>query len=550
METFKRLKPYLRAGRGASKGFTLFMLAMAALTTLLPAFLHRVFFDRVIPEHCRTLIFPAFLAIISADLLGAAMRLSADRCLAAEGRERRLQERIRLVRKLMEIRVFWHQSRGSGAVIRHFEDAGFLGDLRPLFLRSLVGPALTMLVLLPGMFFIQPLLALGRILVVIPALVLGVVFLERDLSYERRVWNVRRRLASALFQGSAGAADLKSVRCGSGYHRHLRSFMEALGQLEEKRSLLNAGWEAAATVVSRIGTALTLLLAIYFVLDGRLSFGSYIAFSIIAGRCMAAMNEFLGGLRSLARAGNSAGRHKALFSQSDDVGPRREYLGAHSLISKGLDISNLHFAYHSGPKILRNLGLEVGEGERVWLRGGSGAGKSTLFALLLGHFRPDGGTINWNGQSLIECPWGLRALIVGSVPQEPMLFRGTVRDNLCLFGPAPSDRRLWQALESAGADDIVAGMSGGLHHHLAHGDGGLSGGQRQRLALARLMLRKPPLILLDEPVNALDSMSASKVSDSLESACLNRTVLIIHHAEKPPLFVHRRVQLADGIIHA
>jgi ABC-type bacteriocin/lantibiotic exporter with double-glycine peptidase domain len=548
METFQRLKPYLRAGCGAFTGFILFMLALAALTTLVPAFLHRVFFDRVIPEHCRTLILPAFLAIISADFLGAAMRLSADRSLAIEGRERRLRERIRVVRKLMNIRVSWHQSRGSGAVIRHFEDAGFLGGLRPLFLRSLVGPAMTMLVLLPGMFFIQPLLALGRILVVIPALVLGMLFLERDLSYERRIWNIRRRLASALFQGSAGAADLKTVGCGSGYHRHLRSLMETLGRLEEKRSILNAGWEAAAAVVSRIGTALTLLWAVYFVLDGRLSFGSYIAFSIIAGRCMAAMNEFLGGLRSLARAGNSAGRHKDLFSQSDDVGPRREYLAAPSLISKGLGIFNLRFAYHGGPKILRNLGLEVGEGERVWLRGGSGAGKSTLFGLLLGFFRPDGGTISWNGQSLIECPPGLRSLIVGSVPQEPMLFQGTIRDNLCLFAPPPSDRRLWQALESAGADDIVAGLSGGLQHRLADGDAGLSGGQRQRLALARLMLRKPPLILLDEPVNALDPISAAKVSHSLESVCLNRTVLIIHHAEKPPLHVHRCVQLVGGII--
>ena len=525
------------------------MLALAALTTLVPAFLYRVFFDRVIPEHSRTLILPVIAAIISADLLGAATRFSADRFLAAEGRGRRSRERRRVVRKLMGVCVSWHQSRGSGAVIRHFEDAGILGDLQPHFLRSLVGPALTILVLLPGMFFIQPFLALGRILVVIPALIIGVVFLERDLSYERRVWNIRRRLASALFEGTAGAADLKSLRNGSGYDRYLRSFLDVLGQVEEKRSILNAGWEATAAVVSRIGAAMTLLWAVYFVLDGRLSFGSYIAFSIIAGRCIAAINEFLGGLRSLARAGNSAGRHKILFNQSDDAGPRREYLSVHSLTSSGLGIHNLRFAYHGGPRILKNLGLEVGEGERVWLSGGSGAGKSTLFSLLLGYFPPDGGTIMWNGRSLLECPPGLRTFIVGSVPQKPTLFQGTVRDNLCLFGPPPSDRRLWEALESAGADDIVAGMPGGLHHRLAHGDAGLSGGQRQRLALARLILRKPPLILLDEPVNSLDPISASKVSDSLETVCRNRTVLIIHHADRPPMRVHRRVQLAEGIIH-
>jgi ABC-type bacteriocin/lantibiotic exporter with double-glycine peptidase domain len=127
-----------------------------------------------------------------------------------------------------------------------------------------------------------------------------------------------------------------------------------------------------------------------------------------------------------------------------------------------------------------------------------------------------------------------------------VFFEGSIRDNLCLFGPRLPDRRIWAALESADADDVVSGLPGGLDSPLPGDDGGLSGGQRQRLAIARMLLYSPDLILLDEPVNSLDPRSAAVVGRSLSSACSGRTVLLISHGAAVPIAVDRELILDGG----
>ncbi|RKX78178.1 MAG: hypothetical protein DRP60_05695 [Spirochaetes bacterium] len=155
----------------------------------------------------------------------------------------------------------------------------------------------------------------------------------------------------------------------------------------------------------------------------------------------------------------------------------------------------------------------------------------------------------FSGSVLNNCTIPRRRELVGAVLQNPAFFDGTVRENLCLYAPSPSDALLWAALESAAAEDVVARLPGGLDARLSGEDSGLSGGQRQRLAIARLMVHPPALILLDEPVNALDSMSSKRVRLSLESACRGKTVLLISHSLELPLEVHRTVILSGGCIH-
>ena len=548
MKLFQGLTPYLSKEYGESDIFTIVLLFTAALSSLIPAFLHRVFFDRVIPDRSRELIGPILILLVLVELAGVLSRLQADRQLACRSRENRHRRRIRLVDHLWRLRISWFDAQGPGAVIRHYDDAGLLGDMRSVFLREIVGPALILLVLLPPMFVLQPVLALCRITATVPAMIAGFGFLKRDLQYERKIWGVRRRLTTDLFRGARGISTLKSGRGGDGYARYLRSVMNKLGLLEEQRRILGARWEAAAACTTRIGGALILVLAVFLVIEGRLTFGSYIAFSILSSRSMAAMGEFLGGIRSLARAGNAVDRHRTLFLQETDEGPPSASLNPLSSGQGGLNITGLTFAYPDSGRILQGLNLNVMKGERVLITGGSGAGKSTLFSILLGFYSPLNGRMTFSGMSLTECAASRRRELIGAVLQYPSFFDGTVRDNLCLYGAAPSDRCLWAALEAAAADDIVSRIPGGLNARLIGEDSGLSGGQRQRLAIARLMVRPPSLILLDEPVNALDAACNERVRHSLAKACEGRTVLLISHGAALPLPVHRRLSLVGGRI--
>jgi ABC-type bacteriocin/lantibiotic exporter with double-glycine peptidase domain len=383
---------------------------------------------------------------------------------------------------------------------------------------------------------------------VLPSLLLGLSFLKADLLYERRIWTVRKRLTTDLFRGARGAAALKSGGGGTGYSRYLRNIMNRLGQMEMKRRILGAGWEAAAAGSSRIGGTLILALAVYLVLIGKLTFGSYIAFSILSSRSLNAAGELLGGLRSLARSGNSAYRHRELFSRDTDIPLFSCNLSRKESQENGLHITGLSFSYPDSGKVLRNLHLKAERGERILLSGNSGAGKSTLFSLILGFQQPQSGRIDYSGLSLNSCTVSERREIVGAVLQNPSFFDGTVRDNLCLYAPPPSDSRLWEALESAAAADIVSRLPGGLDGRLSGEDSGLSGGQRQRLAIARLMVNPPSLILLDEPVNALDVISSRRVGLSLEKACEGKTVLLISHSRELPMEVHRKITLENGML--
>jgi len=550
MKMFNSLDPYLNSDEYVSDFPVVTLLFTAALASLLPAFLSRVFFDRVIPDRASGLILPIFFLLICVESAGIFSRFQADRYLAGQSRKLRHRRRILLVNRIWKLRLDWFQLHGPGAVVRHFDDAGILGDLRQVWLRDILGPLLVLLVLLPPMFVLQPVLALSRLGTILPSILIGFSFLKRDLKYERQIWSVRKRLTTDLFRGARGAATLKSGTGGAGYTRYMRCIMNRLGHIEGKRRILTAGWEAAAAGSSRIGGALVLMLAVYLVVLGKLTFGSYIAFSILSSRSMTAAAEFLGGLRSLARSGNSAARHRELFKEETDYHFPLTDLTRPVVPGRGLSVSSLSFSYPGSGKILHNLNLELGCGERVLLAGPSGAGKSTLFSLLLGFQAPLSGSIYFSGLSLGGCAPSRRREIVGAVLQSPSFFDGTVRENLCLYEPSPPDTHLWKALEAAAAEDIVAALPGGLDARLSGENSGLSGGQRQRLAIARLMVHPPELILLDEPVNALDGHSADRVRRSLEKACMGKTVLLISHSGELPLKVHRRLFLENGTVRA
>ena len=166
---------------------------------------------------------------------------------------------------------------------------------------------------------------------------------------------------------------------------------------------------------------------------------------------------------------------------------------------------------------IRDLTFDVARGRRVVLCGPSGAGKSTVLALVLGHLRPDAGVVATDGGDIV---W---------LPQHPHLFSGTIADNVTLGDPRWSDAAVSAALAAAGAT-FVESLPSGLDTCV--GDRGLtlSGGQRQRIALARVLVRPAPTLLLDEPLANLDNARRAQVSASIERATRGRTVVIAAHA--------------------
>ena len=207
---------------------------------------------------------------------------------------------------------------------------------------------------------------------------------------------------------------------------------------------------------------------------------------------------------------------------------------------------SVSFSYPSRPApVFEQLDLTLLPGEMVALVGESGAGKSTVASLLLRLAEPSAGRVSIGGVDLAACDTAAWRSLVAWVPQRPVIFRGTVADNIRLGDADASDERVRGAASLAGADGFVCRLPDGYETFVGDGGRPLSAGERRRLALARAFLRDAPLVVLDEPTADLDPESAALVAEAVERLRGGRTVLVIAH--RPELFRHAdRVVVLDG----
>ncbi|VAW67949.1 Efflux ABC transporter, permease/ATP-binding protein [hydrothermal vent metagenome] len=194
----------------------------------------------------------------------------------------------------------------------------------------------------------------------------------------------------------------------------------------------------------------------------------------------------------------------------------------------GLCVENIHFSYIESDKILNGLSLTIKAGETVALVGASGGGKSTLVQIILGMYTPDQGQLYFDGVPVSDIGLDIVRDNVATVLQHPALFNDTIRNNLGL-GKVYSDNELWNALAVAQLSDTVEKLAEKLDTLIGRNGVRLSGGQRQRLAVARLVLSQPKVVILDEATSALDTETESKLHQAMRAFLKERTTLIIAH---------------------
>jgi len=210
------------------------------------------------------------------------------------------------------------------------------------------------------------------------------------------------------------------------------------------------------------------------------------------------------------------------------------------------------FHYPSRPDTpaLTRVGFEVRPGETVALVGPSGAGKTTLFQLLLRFYDPQSGAILLDGRDIRSLRLEDLRRHIGIVAQDPMIFSADARDNIRYGNPQASEAQVVEAAREAYADEFIRALPQGYETFLGERGVRLSGGQRQRIAIARALLKNPPLLLLDEATSALDSESELKVQAAIDNAAKNRTVLVIAHRLSTVRKADRIIVLDGGCIEA
>jgi ATP-binding cassette, subfamily C, bacterial CydD len=195
---------------------------------------------------------------------------------------------------------------------------------------------------------------------------------------------------------------------------------------------------------------------------------------------------------------------------------------------------------------LNGLSFRVPASETLVLAGPSGAGKSTVIEILLGFVRPNRGRVTINGADIADLVPQALARLTAWIGQRPMLFAGTISDNIRFARPEATDAEVEEAARSARVSEFSASLPNGLDTRVGEGGYGLSGGQAQRVAIARAFLKNAPLLLLDEPTAHLDPATEAEVLDSLRRLALGRTVILASHSSAAHGFAGRRLDIREG----
>ncbi len=285
------------------------------------------------------------------------------------------------------------------------------------------------------------------------------------------------------------------------------------------------------------------------VLAGTLTAGILVAFLLYAVQIAGAIASVAGFWTNIQEASGAAQRVFQLLDRTPEILDPEQPRALPSPVAGAVRFSGVTFRYGPElPQVLKGIDLELAPGQTVALVGSSGAGKSTMAALIPRFFDVEDGRVEIDGIDVRELALKDLRGAIGIVPQDPMLFAGTVRENLLYGCDGATEEELVEAARAAHAHEFIQHFPDGYDQAIGERGVTLSGGQRQRMAIARVMLKKPRILVLDEASSSLDAESERLVQDALEKLMVGRTTLVIAHRLSTVIQSDRIVVLDRGVI--
>jgi len=291
-----------------------------------------------------------------------------------------------------------------------------------------------------------------------------------------------------------------------------------------------------------------LVFSAWLVVHHRISVGDAVMYHTYFGMLIGAVQQFLSVFPALAQ-GADAVRSLGEVLEAEQVEHNDGKPTAPVPLRGEIAFENVSFGYPRGREVaLQEIQLHIQPGETIAFVGESGAGKSTLVNLAIGFRQPTAGRVTLDGRDLRELDLRTYRRQIGVVPQQTLLFNGTLRENVTYGLEKVFDDTLWQILADANLAEFVRSLPQGLDTPLGESGTRLSGGQRQRLAIARALVRNPRLVILDEATSALDTESERLVQEAVVRLTKDRTTLIVAHRFSTIRHAHRIVVLQAGRI--
>ncbi|WP_163648164.1 thiol reductant ABC exporter subunit CydD [Modicisalibacter sp. 'Wilcox'] len=494
-------------------------------------------------------LWPAFAGMLAILLVRAGLTYAVERCAFAAAATVKLAIRDRLMHQLEALGLAWQRDTQTGDIVNSVTDG--VEHLEAYYARYLPQTALAALIPLAILAVILPIDWVSGLILLVTAPLIPVfmIFIGKGAEkLNQRQWRRMGRLSGHFLDALQGLTTLKVFNLGRREARLIERLSDDYRASTMKVLRLAFVSSLVLEFLATVSIAMVAVLIGFRLLWGELGFEAGFLVLLLAP-------EFYLPLRNMGSVYHA--RMEALGAAERIVElldtPSRPWSGTRrDVLTPGepprVALEGLSYAYPGGVQALSDIDLSIAPGETLAIVGPSGAGKSTLALLLLGLLRAEAGRLAVNDVALDELDIDTWRESLAWVPQQPRLFFGTVRDNLCLGRDDIDDAALWRSLEQAQAKSLVADLPQGLDTPLGERGVRLSGGEAQRLAIARALVREATFVVADEVSAHLDSDNERALVEALEALGQGRSLVIIAHRLATVRHADRIVVLDGGRI--
>lgn len=509
----------------------------------------RLVYDKVVPNLAFETLWVLASGVFIIFLFDLTLKLLRNYFIDVAGKKSDILISSKLFAKVMGIRM---ESRppSVGAFARHLQE---FESIREFFTSATIAS----LIDLPfALLFLTLIWLMAGNLVLVP--VAGVVIL---IAYSlliqaplRRAIEEGSRLASQkyanLIESLAGLETLKLFGAQSQFQYRWEEAVAHMANWNIKSRRITDGIQNTAGFVQQASNVGMIILGVYLIAEGELTMGGLIAATMLSGRAIGPLVQLSLLSTRYNQAKSSLTIIEQVMSMPDEQEEGKRYIHR-PMIQGKIELDKVTFHYPNSPVAsIRDLNVTINPGEKVAIIGRIGSGKTTLERLIMGLYQPTEGHVRIDDTDIKQLHHIDVRRNIGCVPQESVLFYGTIRDNITLGRPLADDRDVMDAANRAGVTVFTQQDPAGLERQVGEGGLLLSGGQRQAVAIARALLGRPPVLLMDEPTSAMDNRSEMQIKHQLSQLTSSETLVLITHKTTMLDVVDRVIVMEKGCIIA
>lgn len=530
---FKRLLSLFGRYKVRTALIVLMMIVSAALAVVSPYFSTTFLYDNVLNtagEFYGKIIY-AVAAVAGVKLLSMLLQTVYGVFFTKSLSKVMHELRVKVYNSMQHLSLPFFTSKQTGSLMSRVDgDAEDVSEFFANILPSGIVNIVKMAAMTVFMFMVSPILALC-VLGMIGIVAFSELFFIRG---QRRLWRgmnlSMRTMNSNLNDSVNGHRVIKAFAREEQEKERFGKSLERVSSADLACHMRGARFEISQEVIFTVGGAILTVFGYFMVVTGRIGLGDLMLMTGYFGMMIDPMYFMIWAGDDFSRCIDAASRVFEIMDNTPTVKPPQNPAKVGEEGLKGdIKLKNVSFEYEAGVPVLKNLSMDIEAGKFYGIVGKTGAGKSTLINLISRLYDPTNGTITIDGINIRDIAFSDLRRSIGIVSQETYIFMGTVADNIRYARPSATLEEVVEAAKSANAHDFILKLPEGYDTVIGSGGADLSGGERQRLSIARALIQKPNILILDEATASMDTRTERKIQNAIDNLKKGRTVIAIAH---------------------